>query len=314
MAASGTHGVWSLSLLLAVTLVTAAGSGSAQILPWEVTVAEIEAGRLRNLVERLSKQNLLYQYRLGTIRKADLIETSEMIDRVLLSLEKGSPTYSVPEPWTDAIREQVALVDAKWGTLRRIAVASPYEYLRVSREFMPTADLRGDPLKVRLFDDLGQQLIAESEKLLQIYHEECLETTLEVCATARTSGYAAMLIERVAKEAVFIVAGIDVEKSRTGLKKTVEAYHAVRRANNESEFMAAALNPERGVSAQAAGELLESLRADWDLLQAELTVLAEGDEQNFDLARLLVIQSRLAAKVERLTAALVRYASQAYGS
>jgi hypothetical protein len=301
-------------MLLAVTLLTTAGSGSAQILPWEVTVAEIEAGRLRNLAERLSKQNLLYQYRLGTVRKADLIDTAEMIDRVMASLEKGSPTYSVPAPWTDAIRDQVARVDEVWGRLRRIAVASPYEYLRVSRDFLPAADLRGDPLKVRLFDDLARELIAESQKLQELYHVECVATTLGVCDTARTSGYAAMLIERVAKQAVFIVAGIDVEANRAGLAQTVEAYHAVRRANNESEFMAAALNPERGVSAQAAADLLASLRADWDLLQAELVVLEEGDERNFDLEQLLAIQGRLAAKVERLTAALVRYASLTFGS
>jgi len=314
MAASGARCVRSLWMLLAVTLLTSAGSGSAQILPWEITVAEIEAGRLRNLAERLSKQNLLYQYRLGTVRKADLIDTAEMIDRVVASLEKGSPTYSVPEPWTDAIRDQVLRVDEVWGRLRRIAVASPYEYLRVSRDFLPTADLRGDPLKVRLFDDLARELIGESEKLQELYHLECVATTVGVCDTARTSGYAAMLIERVAKQAVFIVAGIDVKANRAGLAKTVEAYHAVRRANNESAFMADALNPERGVSAQAAAELLESLRADWDSLQAELAVLEEGDEQNFDLKELLVIQDRLAAKVERLTAALVRYASLTYGS
>jgi hypothetical protein len=123
-----------------------------------------------------------------------------------------------------------------------------------------------------------------------------------------------MLIERVAKQAVFIVAGVDVKQNKKRLEQTVAAYHEVRRANNASPFFAEALDPARGVSAKAGSELLESLRADWDALQVELTILAEGDEGNFDLARLLAIQEQLAAKVERLTAALVRYASQEFGS
>jgi hypothetical protein len=43
-------------------------------------------------------------------------------------------------------------------------------------------------------------------------------------------------------------------------------------------------------------------------------MLAAGDEENFDLRDLLRIHARLVAKVERLTAALVRYASFAYGT
>ena len=45
-----------------------------------------------------------------------------------------------------------------------------------------------------------------------------------------------------------------------------------------------------------------------------MTILSAGDEQNFDLQQLLTVQARLVNKVERLTGALVRYASFAYGS
>jgi len=301
-------------MLIAAALVLLAGSAPAQILPWEVTVAEIEAGRLRNFVQRLSKQNLIFQLRLGNVSKSDLVETTAEIDRLIDSLERGSPTYSIPEPWTPALREQIEQVNATWGPLRRIAVASPYEYSRVSQQFMVRDDGRADPLLLRYFDDLSQALVTESEKLLALYHEECVKTGLEVCATARTSGYAAMLIERATKEAVFVVAGIEPDQNKARLESTIESYHVIRRANNESRFFAAALNPERGKSAEAAGELLTSLRKDWDLMQAEMTILAAGDPQNFDLRRLLAIQSRLVGKVERLTAALVRYASLTYGS
>jgi len=299
---------------MAAAIVLVAGSAPAQILPWEITVAEIEAGRLRGLAERLSKQNLLYQLHLGEVRKDDLVQTASRMDHVLESLERGSPSYSIPAPLTPAIRAQLRTVDDLWGPIRRIAVASPYDSLRVSREFIQPEDRRGDPLLVRYFDDLCRDFIAASEKLIALYDAECQKTGLEVCATARTSGYAAMVIERAAKEAVYVVAGIAVDENRARLKATITAYQELRRANDENPFFAAALNPERGLSASAARELLLSLRTDWDAMQQQFTVLAAGDEKNFDLQALLQTQSELVAKVERLTAALIRYASLTYGT
>ena len=307
--------LWRLRVVLTgAAIVLVAGSTPAQILPWEVAAAEIEAGRLRGLAQRLAKHNLLYQLHLDSVTTLDLIETAKQIDRILESLKQGSPSYSILPPWSLALREQVYEVDGAWGPVRRIAVASPYDRFRVSRQFLPRQDSGGDPLLLRYFDDLSDKLIAESEKLLELYHEECLKTGLEVCPTARTSGYAAMIIERATKEAVYIVAGIHTAVNRKRLKKTVAAYQELRRANNASPFFAAALNPERGVSAVAAGELLASLRKDWDTMEAEFAMLSAGDEKNFDLRRLLETQSDLVAKVDRLTAVLVRYASLTYGS
>lgn len=287
---------------------------SAQMLPWEVTVAEIETGRMRNLAERLAKQNLLYQLHLGDVRKDDLVATAAQIDRVLESLEQGSPSYSIPPPWTQSLREQIARLDEAWGPLRAIAVASPYDHFRVARQFMAGENRGSDPLLLRYFDNRTLELVAESEKLLELYDVECRKTGLEVCAAAKTSGFSAMLIERATKEAVYVVAGIDAKQNRKRLERTVEAYQKQRNANNESPFFAAALDPERGASAKAAGELLGSLREDWDAMRHEFELLAAGDEKNFDLSRMLRIESSLVAKVERLTAALVRYASLTYGS
>lgn len=88
----------------------------------------------------------------------------------------------------------------------------------------------------------------------------------------------------------------------------------MRDATDTSEFFAAALDPQRGVSAAAAGQLLASLRSDWDAMQQQFAILAAGDEENFDLEQLLLIQTRMVEKVERLTAALIRYANVTYGS
>jgi hypothetical protein len=303
------------SVLAAALLLLAAGPSRAQILPWEVTVAEIESGRLRNLAQRLNKQYLLYQLHLGEIRKTDLVATATQIDRVLESLERGSPAHSIPAPWTKELRDLLNRVDGLWGPLRRIAVASPYEHIRVTRQFMPPPqERRADPLLLDYFDNLSLNFVSESEKLLAAYHVECLKTGIGVCPTALSSGYAAMVIERATREAVCVVKGIDADLNRKSLKGTIQAYLDVRTANDENPFFAEALDPERGVSARAAGQLLLSLRDDWDAMQAEFRILAAGDEENFDLRALLTIQSRLVEKVERLTGALVRYASLTYGS
>lgn len=298
----------------AAALLLFAGPSPAQILPWEVNASEIQAGRLRQLAERLSRQNLLYQLHLGHVSKEDLIATSTEIDRVLESLAGGSPSESIPAPWTAALREQIQRVDDLWGPLRSLAVASPYDYFRAKRQFGTPESSRGDPLLIRLFDSRAGDLVSASETLMDLYDEECRKTGLEVCPVARSAGLNAMLIERATKEAIYIVAGIDTEQYRQRLQVTVEAYEAQRAANSASPFFAEALNPERGRSAAAAGQLLVSLRKDWDTMRSELSMLAAGDEGNFELARMLQAQERLVAKVERLTAALVRYASVTYGS
>jgi hypothetical protein len=301
-------------VLAAAALCVFATNAQAQILPWEVVVAEIEAGRLRGLMTRLAKQNLLYQLHLGEMRKEDMIATAMRIDRVIDSLQQGSPSYSIPAPWTSEIREQLLRVDNTWGTLRKIAVASPYDSLRLKQQFVAPERRGSDPLLIRYFDDVSLRFVAESEELIALYHGECLKTGLEVCATAETTGYGAMVIERAAQEAVYIVAGMDADRHRERLKETIGAYQKLRSANNENPFFAGALDPERSVSARAAGELLVSLRDDWDSMQREFEILGTGDEQNFDLQRMLQTQARLVAKVERLTAALVRYASLTYGT
>ncbi len=305
------RGTW--AALMAVVSVFVAAPGAAQLLPWEIAVAEIEAGRIRNLAERLSKQNLLYQLRLGSVRRDDLVQTAQHLDRVIETLSKGSPTYSVPAPWTPELVEQVAAVEKAWEELRWVALADRYRFL--ARDFAPRVNRAADPLLLQYFDDLSNALIMQSEQLIELYHAACNETGLVgVCPTARTSGYAAMVIERATKQAVYLVAGIGTEENRAGLAQTLKTYDAVRRANDESPFFEAALDPQRGASAAAARELLVSLRKDWDALAEEFAILAAGDEKNFDLRRMLEIQSRLVDKVERLTAALVRYASRTYGS
>jgi hypothetical protein len=305
---------WSGSAPWIVAFALVAGPAPAQILPWEVNVAEVEAGRLRDVGERLCQQFVLYQLHLGDVRKSDLVETAARIDRLIESLERGSPSQSIPPAWTPTLRKQIRQLEASWEPLRRIAVAGPNEFYRVMREFVPTESRRADPLSLGYVDDLTQAFIAQSEKLLDDYNQECVKTGLEICPTAQLSGLTAMLVERATKEAIYVVADIDRTESRKRLKQTIEAYLEQRRAYNSNPLFAAVLDPERGASARAAGELLASLRLDWDAMQMQFETLDAGDDKNFDLQALLDRQEILVDKIQRFTAVIVRYASLAYGT
>jgi hypothetical protein len=304
----------SVMVLTVAALLVVSRPIAAQTLPWEITLAEIEAGRIRHLAQRLNKQNVLFHLHVGGVSKEDVIRTAGSIDEILRDLEEGVPSRSIPSPWTEKIREQVRAVDAAWAPLRSIAIASPYEHLRVAHQFLPRGNRRGDPLLLIYFDGLVEDLVKAANKLVATYDAECRKTGLGVCDAASTTGYAAMLIERAAKEAVYLVANIEPKKNRERLEKTIAAYQEVQQGNNSSTFFKAALDPKRGISAKAAGELLVNLRKDWVVIQDQFTILAAGDEQNFDLRVLLIAENRMVEKVERLTAALVRYANLTYGS
>ncbi len=284
------------------------------ILPWEIAVAEVEAGRLRGLAQRLNKQNILYQLRLGDVSKDDVVKTTGEIDAILRNLEEGVPARSIPAPWTQKLAERFDKLDRSWSPIRRIALANSYEQLRRAGEFAPRVDRRRDPLLFKYFDSLIGEFVDQTDKLVMAYDDECMKAGIEICSTARTSGIAAMLIERAAKEAVYVVAGIDADEHRGKLETTIKAYRKVNADNTASEFFQVALDPNRSLSAKAAGELRGSLMRDWDLIQEQLEILSAGDEENFDLRLLLTAQDRMVNKIERLTAALVRYANLAFGA
>ena len=101
-----------VSVLAGATLIALAVARpvAGQILPWEVTVAEIEAGRLRHLAQRLNKQNVLYQLRVGNVSKEDLIKTASEIVEV----------FRLPRAVQGVVVRQV--VNSEGVAMKRMAV------------------------------------------------------------------------------------------------------------------------------------------------------------------------------------------------
>ncbi|MEM7413692.1 MAG: type IV pili methyl-accepting chemotaxis transducer N-terminal domain-containing protein [Myxococcota bacterium] len=302
--------------LVGVAVLTLGFPAVGPVIGYEISVAEIEAGRIRHLAQRLAKQNLLFQLHLGGVRKEDLVDTAGRIDRVIDALQHGSPGYAVPAPWSAPLREQVEKVGAAWRSMRSVAVASPYDYLRTARQFAGADKGLKDPLMLRYFDGLAADLVKETEVLMGLYDQECRasEASDELCDAATLSGHAAMLSEIAVRQAVYIVAGIDGAQNRKRLASTIEVYASTRADTNASQAITGAMGEDRGESGRLAAQLLAGLRGDWDEMRKEFQILDAGDAKNFDLERLLRLQDSMVGRIERFTAAVVRYANIAYGT
>jgi len=303
-----------LPLAFALVMLLPAVASWAQVQPFEMGIAGREAGLLRGLSQRLSKENLLYQLHLGDVRKEELLRTSAEIDRIIDLLGTGSASYAVPEPWTAEIRTQLAATEAAWAVLQPIATASPYDYLRRTRQFMPAADRRGDPLSIRYFDNLSNALSAEAGKLLTVYEVECLQTDFPNCLAARSSGLWAMLTERMVKHAVMVFAGIDVAISRESLDADRAQLGKLLADARNLPLIQDAMAPDRGERGAFVAGLLGQIDSDWQAFGLELDLVVNDDDHDLDVDRLLLIEDRMIGEMQRLNSTITRFAIARYGS
>jgi len=299
------------ALLLAFGLLLA-GPVRAGERPYEIGGAQQELGHTRALAERLSKQNLFYQLHLGNQTKQDIDDTAAELDRVLELLRKGSAAYSVAAPPNSAIRMQIDQVDKAWGPVRRIAVASPYDYLRRANEFVPRRNRLGDPLFIHSFDTMIGAFIVEVDRLMSLYQEECEKTDYDLCDLAATHGIPTMLIERLVKELVFVYAGPGGGKDEDRLRETRDALDASHLEFGQVAIMREATDPSRGDAAAFISSLWGSINEDWSRIRPEVDLAIAGRPEDVNLKRVLEIQRRIVETWERLTAVMVRFTNAKY--
>lgn len=299
------------TLLLGVGLLIAAPVHGGER-PYEIGGAQEELGRVRERVERLSKQNLFYQLHLADVTKEDLYDTTGEIDRSLDLLREGSVVYTIAAPPTDAIRVQIAKIDQSWGPVRRLALASPYDYLRRANEFVPPENRRGDPLFLRAFDDMTQKVIAEVDRLAALYQEECRKTDYELCELTPTHGVPMMLSERLVKDLVFVYAVPGGERDVKRLRATRDAIDAYYKQAGQEMILREATDPSRGDAAAFVSGLWGSIEDDWGRIRPEIDLAIEGRADEVNLKRVLEIQPRLVQSWERLDAVMVRFVEAKY--
>jgi hypothetical protein len=286
---------------------------SAQVQPFEMGIAGREAGLLRGLAQRLSKQNLLYQLHLAGVRKDDMLETSGEIERIIALLQRGNANYAVPAPWTSGVREQLDATEAAWSVLQPIATASPFEYLRRTRQFMPAENRLGDPLSIRYFDNLSNDLTDQATRLLAAYENECEKTDFPNCSAARSSGLWAMLTQRMVKEAVLVFAGIDPSKHQQRLDEDRATLEKLLLDARKIPLIQDAMSPERGERGAFVAGLLDDIESDWRAFARELKLVLADDERGIDLANLIRIEGKLVGRMQRLNTTVTRYAIGRFG-
>jgi hypothetical protein len=300
---------WALSLALVLFLPNSVQAGER---PYEIGGAQEELGRIRELTERLSKQNLFYQLHLAEQQKQDLHDTAAELDRSLELLREGSVAFSVAAPPNQAIRNQVEQVDKAWGPVRRMAVASPYDYLRRANEFMPRRHRLGDPLFIRSFDRMAQALIEQVDRLMLLYQKECMKTDYELCELASTHGIPIMLTERVVKELVFVYTAPGEESDRERLRETRDAIDAHHAEVAQQPLLEEETDPARGDAAAFVSGLWSSLNEDWGRLRLEIDLAIAGRADEINLKKVLKIQARLVETWERLTVVTLRFVEAKY--
>jgi hypothetical protein len=300
---------WALFLALALFLPDSVQAGER---PYEIGGAQEELGRIRELAERLSKQNLFYQLHLADQRKQDLHDTSAELERSLELLRKGSVAFSVAAPPNQEVRDQISQVEKAWGPVRRMALASPYDYLRRANEFMPRRHRLGDPLFIRSFDRMSQALIEEVDRLMALYQKECMKTDYDLCELASEHGYPIMLTERVVKELVFVYAGPGDESDRERLRETRDAIDAHYFELTPLPILQEMTDPARGDAAAFVSGLWSSINEDWGRLRLEVDLAISGRAEEINLKKVLEIQARLVETWERLNVVALRFIEAKY--
>lgn len=277
--------------------------------PFEISVATREAGRLRSLAERLSKQNAMYQLELGEIEKRDMHFPVNEIDRILDQLNRGSAYYSVAGPLNNDARLQLAEIEASWVSVRRLALASPYDYLRRTQEFVPPDNPRGDPKSLVRFDRMTARFIIEVEALMGLYHAECAKTTYPLCEISRQAGHPTMLGERLMKSVVFVHRGLDTERQIESLEETIRIFDENYLKMHETALYKAATDPSRGAAGKAIATLRERIEEHWRALRSEALLAVAGRADEIDLVTMIHTHREFIHDFERYIAIVGRFAA-----
>jgi hypothetical protein len=309
IASPGRASKWAIALFALATLSLSQPAGAA-LLDYEYGGALAQLGRLRMLVERLSKQNVLYQLHLAGQSKIELIDTASKIQETLDLLHAGRPLMVVPEPPTEEIRKQLRQIDAAWVPVQRMARASPFEYLRRSREFIDPKDDRGDPLMILYFDDLARQVVLEADRTSELYIKECKREGWERCEFAGVAGIPGMLVERIMKEALLVFAGLESEKNRARLAATRKELDAKLQLTGSSSVMTGAISSTRGKRGEAAAALWKDIESAWRRLGDELELVARGQAEERNLQQAASVQILLVADMQRLAVELYQHTKE----
>lgn len=293
-----------IRLALVAALILGAGSAPRTLQYWEYGGVHLQLNRVRLLTERLSKQNLLYQFRLAGEQRGSLVATAAQIDAAMVALIDGSPRLGVPQPATLEIRRQIDEMDSAWGALRSIAVASPFEYVRRAAE-------RGssDPLGIRHFEQLATAIYRSADAVSAAYIANCEQQSIQGCRTVATATASGMLSERLMKEFAFVIAGVDSSSNTARLSKSRESLERTLAAASQEESVQATMSPDRGKSGVVAAGIGDEIQSSWQGLRGDVDRVIGGEKDPALLNGALARQHALLRDLQRLSVAVRRFAA-----
>ena len=300
---------WLATLVLVVAPSLAMGAAPIPndilLQPWEHGGAQIQLSQVRTLTQRLSKQNLLYQLHLADLQKRDLVRTSQELDAALESLRDGSPTLAVPPPPTRQVRDAIELLDQAWGPLRRLALASAFDYVRRAGS---ASDGSGtDPLLIRHFDELAQAVDQRAAAAQQRYEEVCERSGIPDCPVVARATSAGMLSERMVKEAVLVFAGFDAEANSARLRESRGRMDRLLELAAAHETVQSAMSRERGKIGEVVGELWGEIGGNWDRLSHDLGLALVDQGRQLDVVETVAVQQVFVEDLQRFSVAVQRF-------
>jgi hypothetical protein len=294
----------SLALRLAGTALAEGGTPEAELFPFEYFGALRQLARLRALAQRLNKDHLLYRLRIDEgHRLAPVIDVATQIDRALHQLRNGDVLSVVPLPPTPEIEEQLAELEREWIPIRRLAQASPFDYLRGDL-FRGRPTWKSDPLSLRYFDRQVEGFGQSVERTSRMYLAECRRGGYAfACERRLILGRASMLSEMMVREAVLEFAEIESDGS---LEQSREAFEQLLAAPTGWPDLDLAIENARGPESQRARAVLDEIRRTWIALRREFDLAMQGSAEPANLRRAIELQRLLAPELDRLDIAAGR--------
>jgi len=292
----------------AIAMVLFALPASGALLNYEYGAAQGQLGLIRILAERMSKQNLLYQLHLADNEKLEMFKTTQKMDEAITSLRKGDPLAGIPTPPTPEIRARIGELEAAWAPLRDSALASPYEYLRRSREFLIPENRRADPLLMLHFDQVAAGVIAAANAVGKLYDEQCRADEYTHCDLVLRQGRAEMLTERMVKLAILVFTGIGPETTPKELAEARDAYEAMGLTDSAKRLAEQVTAAERGGNGAYMSRLLREITESWGRLRRRVDLVIDGTAEAEDIRQAVRIQELIVADLQLFTVAVTQFA------
>lgn len=222
-------------------------------------------------------------------------DVAEAFDEIVIKLRAGQPSVGLPAIQGTLVEDRLDDVEAQWKVLRKIFMARPLE-LRRQSDLIPPDEWRRDPVLVRYVDRLSRELLAEAEKLVQAYIDDCSFRDIGPCTNLISeTERLRMLSEAMSKDVMLAVLNLAekpdlqrLENSRDRFDRTLDDVREV--VNNSSSPL--------------IGPTFAIVEAYWSQFRVSVDLALDGDENDIDVDRLLRSQRELLDELDELVTLL----------